>query len=82
MNIEHILKGDAPSLDEYSLLVDLTEKASIELLWTILTKYTDAHWLLKKLIDQNMRIKIPKKNTSDAVDKIINQLSTIHGVSE
>lgn len=82
MNIEHILKGEAPSLNEYTLLVDLTEKASIELLWAILTNYTEAHWLLKKLIDQNLRVKIPKKNTSDAVDKIINQLSTLHGVSE
>jgi hypothetical protein len=32
MNSDHILKGDAPSLNEYTLLVDLTEKASTDLL--------------------------------------------------
>lgn len=76
MDINHILNGEAPSLSEYSVLVEVTEKASIELLWSMLVNYPSSHWLLKKLIDQNLREKIPKIDTEEAVNKIIEKLSS------
>ena len=82
MNIDHILNGDEPSLNEYTLLVDLTEKASTDLLWMMLGYHPEMHWLLSKLIDTNLKAKMPKNATNEAVSNIINKLSTLHDISE
>ncbi len=72
--IELLLKGESPSLEDYTLLIQVTEQASTDLLWNLLITFPESHWLVKSVISKALQEKLPKEKTDQATNSIIRRL--------
>jgi hypothetical protein len=62
MNIEELLNGGEPSMEDYAGFLDACERLPTELLWALVTKHPNLHWLLKAVANEQLKLKIQKEN--------------------
>ncbi len=72
--IELLLKGESPSLKDYTLLIQVTDQAPTDLLWNLLISFPESHWLVKLVISKALQERLPKEKTEQAVNSIIKRL--------
>lgn len=75
MDIEKILNGGLPTLDEYAELVDVCERLPDTLLYKLITKFPDMHWSIKNVANDQLRNKIQQKNMDRFNEALFNDIT-------
>jgi len=68
-NYELLLLGNTPSLEDYSQFISVCEKSPSGILWLIALKFTNLHFILKKVLQKNIEEKIQEENINQPSNK-------------
>lgn len=62
MNIDNLLSGRAPTLNEYADFLGICERLPYEVIWEIMSKFPNMHFILMQVARDQLARKIQTKN--------------------
>lgn len=65
-----LLDGREPTIEDYKLLVAFCEAATSELLWQIVSKKPNMHWIVRSSITKALHEKIQRERKEEISNRI------------
>ena len=75
MNIDEILGGKLPTLGEYAEFVGVSERLPIELLYKMLTNFPDMHWVIRNVVNEQLKEKVRQANRDRFNEHLLKNLT-------
>lgn len=71
MNIDDLLCGRQPTLDEYALFLGVCERLPYEAIWEVISKYPNMHFILMQVARDQLVKKIQAKNLAQFDESLV-----------
>jgi hypothetical protein len=76
--IEVLLGGEQPSLEDFATFTSIIEKLPLEILWHFSVSFPGMHYILKSVVLNKLQAKVTRKDVDEYMNEIVTKFKSLN----